>query len=165
MLACVAFIVSLKNGTVTLVICYALKCVCWLGLRSCLFQFAEGLRMKDMALGELRFFLPWTAFHVTRKCIPALTPQQPQGHASSSTCRLACRSARRWPPRSPRFARLARRPALDMQAENGSDAYSQQRMWIVTVLHFMCRLTAYLGTTEKEAYQHPPPTTKRKVAR
>ena len=44
----------------TLIICYALKCVCWLGLRLCLLQFAEGLRVKDMKLGELRFFLPWT---------------------------------------------------------------------------------------------------------
>ena len=156
----------------TLIICYALKCVCWLGLRLSLFQFAAGLRMKDMVLGELRFFLPWTAFHVRRRRIPALTPQQPQGHASSRTCRLAvgrlvdgrlarlaslgslggrlwtcrwktvavltpnsecderssssrfARPVRRQPPRSPRFARLARRPALDTQVGNRSATYS-----------------------------------------
>ena len=54
--ACVAFISCFKDDTVTLVICYALKCDCCLGLSLCAFKFVYGLHVPDMVLGELRFF-------------------------------------------------------------------------------------------------------------
>ena len=116
--ACVAFISCFKDDTVTLVICYALKCDCCLGLSLCAFKFVYGLHVTGMVLGELRFFLPWTAFHKqdlheTRGHIPAST-RHSLLRMRPGECRLARRPARRQPPRSPRFARLARRPALDM---------------------------------------------------
>ena len=54
-------------------------------------------------------------------------PQQRRGNVNRRMCRLAFLLVPQQPPRSPRFARLARRPALDPQEDNHIGVHHKQR--------------------------------------
>ena len=98
----------------------------------------RGLAYERHGVGRVAFFSSMDGLSYKKKTHTSIDPPTAARACEQQNMSPSCRSARRRPPRSPRFARLARRPALDMQVGNRSATYSLQRMWTVTILHVMC---------------------------
>ena len=83
------------------------------------------LCIERFVVARVAFFYSMGGLYETRKT--GSDPQQRRGNVNRRMCRLAFLLVPQQPPRSPRFARLARRPALDPQEDNHIGVHHKQR--------------------------------------